>query len=98
MFAVYSPLQLDPLMAPVHELPHLELPLTGGAATLTSADETPLHTPTGYIPNTQSADPYASMDRPSSSEDRDLTSAQVRRKAQNRAAYDLYPVFPCSNF
>jgi hypothetical protein len=94
MFNVYSPLEMDPLMAPVHGLPHLELPMSqasasGAAAAGTPSEDTPLQTPTHH-PRAMSAgqlsDQFASVDRPSSSEEKDLTSAQIRRKAQNRAA------------
>jgi hypothetical protein len=87
MFTVYSPLHMDPLMAPVHDLPHLELPMGGSGA---MSEETPIHTPTTRVapemPSGMTNDQFASLDRPSSSEEKDLTSAQIRRKAQNRAA------------
>jgi hypothetical protein len=90
MFGVYSPLQMDPLMAPVHDLPHLELSMSDAApvdaVAVAAADKSQINTPTSLQHQDLSNDPFASIDRPSSSEEKDLTSAQVRRKAQNRAA------------
>jgi len=90
MFGVYSPLQMDPLMAPVHDLPHLELPMTDAASvdaiTAAAAEKSQIHTPGSHHHQDVSSDQFASVDRPSSSEEKDLTSAQIRRKAQNRAA------------